>query len=83
MKESHTLQITKLLEKLRGEKQTNIRDEELYALIHETQEELARCRHNLQFADSPALTDMYIYSIKAHEMRYAHLLRLARKADAV
>ena len=83
MKQSYTLQITKLIEKLRGEKQANIRDEELYTLIHETQEELARCRHNLQFADSPALTDMYIYSIKAHEMRYAHLLRLARKADAV
>ena len=83
MKKLNTAQITNFISKLRGEKQTETRDEALYALIHETQEELARCRHNLQFADSPALTDMYIYSIKAHEMRYAHLLRIARKADAV
>lgn len=83
MKRLNTAQITNFIAKFRGEKQTEVRDEALYALIHETQEELARCRHNLRFADTPALTDMYIYSIKAHEMRYAHLLRLARKADAV
>ena len=52
---------------------------ELINLLSETKEELARCRRNLMFADSEALTDMYIYSIKAGEMRYAHLLRLAKE----
>lgn len=72
--------ITAALYKLRGEKnEPEEKDRELLKLLKETQEELSRCRRNLMFADSEALTDMYIYSIKAHEIRYAHLLQLAKK----
>lgn len=55
------------------------KDLELLRLLRETQTEIARCQNNLKFADSEALLDMYIYSIKAHELRYAHLLKLAKK----
>ncbi len=80
--ETNFSQIAGVFTRLKQEKPEKPQDRELYKLIQETQEELARCRQNLMFADSQALTDMYIYSIKAHELRYAHLLRLA-KADAV
>ncbi len=73
-------QITAFFTKLKHERTETPKDAELFRLLRETQEELARCRQNLMFADSQALTDMYIYSIKAHEMRYAHLLRLAKDA---
>lgn len=54
-------------------------DTELLRLLRETQSEIARCRKNLMFADSDALLDMYIYSIKANELRYDHLLQLAKQ----
>ncbi len=66
--------------RLRREKPAPPRDEALWALIREAQKDIADCRRNLMFADSEALTDMYIYAIKAHELRYAHLLQMAKKA---
>lgn len=66
--------------RFRREKPAPPRDEALLALIREAQKDIADCRRNLMFADSEALTDMYIYAIKAHELRYAHLLRLAKGA---
>ena len=52
----------------------------LRSLLLETQKAIEESRQGLQFADSEALTDMYIYAIKASELRYAHLLRMAKKA---
>lgn len=72
--------ITAFLEKIKKPKEeVPEKDRELLSLLRETQGEIARCRKNLMFADSDALLDMYIYSIKAHEIRYAHLLKLAKK----
>ena len=62
-------------------KQQAPKDEALYTLLEETQKELDTHRRNLMFADSPALTDMYIYAMKATEIRYEHLLRLIRAGD--
>ena len=68
---------------LRKAEEEEPRDEALRALLLETQKEIARCRRNLMFANSEALTDMYIYAIKSHELRYAHLLKIAKEAEAV
>ncbi len=68
---------------LKKEEPTESRDEALRALLLETQKELAACRRNLMFANSDALTDMYIYAIKSHEIRYAHLLKMAKEQEAV
>ncbi len=62
-------------------KQPAPKDEALYTLLEETKKELDTHRRNLMFADSPALTDMYIYAMKATEIRYAHLLRLIRSEE--
>ena len=52
----------------------------LSALLLETQKAIEESRQGLQFADNEALTDMYIYAIKSSEIRYAHLLQMAKKA---
>jgi len=74
-----TNQLSTLLARFRKEKPEPPRDEALWTLIRQTQKDIADCRHNLMFADSEALTDMYIYAIKSHELRYAHLLRMAKQ----
>ncbi len=79
----NTSYFTTLWARLRHEKADEPRDEALRALILEAQQEIANNRRNLMFADSEALTDMYIYAIKASEIRYAHLLQLAKEAEAV
>lgn len=75
----NTPPISQLLARFRREDPAPARDEELCALIREAQKDIADCRRNLMFADSDELTDMYIYAIKAHELRYAHLLQMAKK----
>jgi len=79
----NTSSLSVLLTRFRREKAATPPDEALHALILEAQQEIASNRRNLMFADSEALTDMYIYAIKASEIRYAHLLQLAKKAEAV
>ncbi len=74
----HTEKLTALWQKIRPKNVTEEKDEALYALLLETQREIAASRQGLRFADSEALTDMYIYAIKASELRYAHLLQMAR-----
>ncbi len=54
-------------------------DETLKTLLEEAQADIATCRRNLAFTDDATLIDMYIYAIKAHELRFAHLLKLAKK----
>ena len=74
----HTEKLIALWEKIRPQRAEDEKDEELHALLLETQREIAASRQGLWFADSDALTDMYIYAIKASELRYAHLLRMAK-----
>ncbi len=77
----HIPQLSALWSRLRREKSEEEKNAEmLYALISEVRQDIADCRRNLMFADSDALTDMYIYAIKSHEMRYSHLLQMAKKA---
>ncbi len=83
MQALNTSQFSALFSRLRREKPAPPKDEELHALLLEAQADIAACRRNLMFADSDALTDMYIYAIKASEMRYAHLLRMAKQSEAV
>lgn len=71
--------LSSLLPRLRKEKETVPRDDALWTLIREAQKDIADCRRNLMFADSKELTDMYIYAIKSHELRYAHLLQMAKR----
>ncbi len=54
-------------------------DTALIDLLEEARSDIAICRRNLEFTDDAALIDMYIYAIKAHELRFAHLLQLAKK----
>ncbi|MBE7062188.1 MAG: DUF2508 family protein [Clostridia bacterium] len=79
MQIANTPPISSILARFRREEPLPARDEELCTLIREAQKDIADCRRNLMFADSDELTDMYIYAIKAHEIRYAHLLQMAKK----
>lgn len=74
----HTEKFIKLWQKICPQKETEEKDDALRALLIETQREIAASRQGLRFADSEALTDMYIYSIKASELRYSYLLRMAK-----
>jgi hypothetical protein len=57
-----------------------IHDEEmLYEMIRETREDIDLCRRNYEFTNDETLIDMYIYAIKAHEMRYKYLLQIAKR----
>ena len=78
----YTEKIMQLWEKIRPQRPEEEKDEELHALLLEAQREIAVSRQGLKFADSKSLTDMYIYAIKASELKYAHLLQLAKEADA-
>lgn len=70
-----------LLSRIHREKTPEEKDmEALHALIEEARQDISDCRRNLMFVDSEDLTDMYIYAIKAHEMRYSHLLQMAKRA---
>lgn len=79
----YTEKLITLWQKIRPKHAEPEKDEALHALLLETQREIAASRQGLRFADSEALTDMYIYAIKASELRYAHLLQLAKKEAAV
>ncbi len=72
-----------LLGKFQEKKKAPEKDESLYTLLSEAQRELSAYRRNLMFADTEALTDMYIYALKAAEIRYAHILRLIRERELV
>ncbi len=57
-----------------------VSDEELlYEMIRETREDIEVCRQNYEFTNDETLIDMYIYAIKAHEMRYEYLIKIAKK----
>ena len=70
--------LSALCARFRKGTEENPKDEALHALILEAQKDIADNRRNLMFADSDALTDMYIYAIKASEIRYEHLLRMVK-----
>ena len=72
-----------LCARFRPKKAESPKDEALRALILEAQKDIATNRAGLQFADSDDLTDMYIYAIKAAEIRYEHLLRMVKNTEAV
>lgn len=58
---------------------TEPKDVELLKMIDDVKDEINLCRRNFEFCDNDTLTDMYIYAIKANELRYANLLRIAKK----
>ncbi len=72
-----------LCARFRKETEEKPADEELRTLLLEAQKDIAANRAGLRFADSDDLTDMYIYAIKASEMRYEHLLRMVKNTKAV
>ncbi len=81
MKHIAQSRIFSLFEKLQEKRKAPAKDDTLYALLSEAQKELSAYRRNLMFADTEALTDMYIYALKAAEIRYDHILNLIRKAE--
>lgn len=73
-----------ILKQFKKEKTEELpKDTEVFRLLQETRAEIAACRANLAHTDDETLIDMYIYAIKANELRFAHLLQLAKKEGAV
>lgn len=65
-----------------GSKQDeNIALEELKSRINATSREMEQNRQNYDFANDDTLIDMYIYTLKAQEMKYKHLLHKLRGSD--
>lgn len=68
--------ILKLRRNSERKKETDL---ELLHMIDEARENIALCRRNYDFVSDDTLVDMYIYSLKAYEMKYKHLLRIAKQ----
>ena len=54
---------------------------ELIRRITDVRRDMEQSRRNYEFADDDTLIDMYIYSLKAQEMKYKHLLQKVKKAQ--
>ena len=54
---------------------------ELIDRISDVHRDMEQSRRNYEFADDDTLIDMYIYSLKAQEMKYKHLLQTIKKAQ--
>lgn len=52
---------------------------DIYEGILSAQYELEDARKNLESTNDQNLVDMFIYQIKAAEMKHTHLLRMAKK----
>jgi len=57
----------------------SIYDKDILERLKEVQADIRLCRKNLEYTCDATLTDMYIHSIIANEMKYKHLLRIAKK----
>lgn len=51
----------------------------IHDMIRETRANIEMCRRNYEFTNDETLIDMYIYSIKAYEMQYKYLLKIAKR----
>lgn len=60
------------------EKPAPLYDENLLTMIKETCDEINMCRKNLAYTNDKTLTDMYIHSLIASEMKYKHLMNIAK-----
>ena len=53
---------------------------ELINSLSEINREMEQNRRNYEFADDETLIDMYIYTLKAQEMKYKHILQKLKKS---
>ena len=62
-----------------GKEERYDESEELMQQIYEIGRDMEQSRLNYEFASDETLIDMYIYTLKAQEMKYKHLLERAKK----
>lgn len=62
-----------------GKENTNDENDELMKQIYDIGRDMEQSRRNYEFASDDTLVDMYIYTLKAQEMKYKHLLQKAKK----
>lgn len=60
------------------EREESIKSAELINRIADINRDMEQSRLNYDFADDDTLIDMYIYTLKAQEMKYKHLLQKLR-----
>ena len=77
------MDIRAVIEKLKylaiGKEETECEESELMRQIYEIGRDMEQSRKNYEFASDETLVDMYIYTLKAQEMKYKHLLEKAKE----
>ena len=77
------MEIKTIIERIKlfavGKEDTDSENDELMRQIHEIGRDMEQSRRNYEFASDETLVDMYIYTLKAQEMKYKHLLEKAKK----